>query len=132
MIITELFHPSIREDKRAQAKVRKWIKALRSEQYCQTTHALHNDGCFCCLGVACQVLAKGAWQGEEFIMADGSEFAFSVLPHGLAAELCLHSTNGHFHNEEGGSYCLSEANDNGYSFAQIADILEAGLALALG
>jgi hypothetical protein len=34
---------------------RRWANALRSGEYKQTQGSLHNNGAFCCLGVACVV-----------------------------------------------------------------------------
>lgn len=39
----------------------KWIAALRSGKYAQTTGCLKNDEGFCCLGVAADVMAPKAW-----------------------------------------------------------------------
>lgn len=32
-----------------------WVKALRSGRFGQTRFELENEGCFCCLGVLCEV-----------------------------------------------------------------------------
>lgn len=41
----------------------KWIQALRSGDYQQTSHYLNRDGKFCCWGVACEL----AVQDGEYI-----------------------------------------------------------------
>ena len=35
--------------------VQKWIEALESGEYPQTTYSLHNQEGYCCLGVLCEV-----------------------------------------------------------------------------
>ena len=39
-----------------QKQLKKWIKALRSGEYKQSTKRLQTDRGYCCLGVACKVL----------------------------------------------------------------------------
>lgn len=41
---------------------KKWVKALRSGKYEQTTGRLTRDGKYCCLGVACDVSGLGKWE----------------------------------------------------------------------
>lgn len=48
----------------------KWIKALRSGNYQQTTEILSNGGCYCCLGVLSVIMEDerfkyGYWTIEE-------------------------------------------------------------------
>lgn len=40
---------------------RRWIEALRSGRYEQTTDTLRFGNGFCCLGVACDVINPDAW-----------------------------------------------------------------------
>jgi len=41
---------------------RRWIDALRSGNYKQTSGCLKNDDGFCCLGVAADVMAPSEWR----------------------------------------------------------------------
>src|SRR5882762_6484724 len=58
----------------------RWSEALRSGKYRQGTHRLRNaDDTYCCLGVACDLLAEDGilppWvigDGDEFYHIDGS------------------------------------------------------------
>jgi len=34
----------------------KWLAALKSGDYCYTSSVLYQDGCFCALGVLCEVV----------------------------------------------------------------------------
>ena len=88
----------------------KWVKALRSGEYAQGTGCLVEDGRFCCLGVLCDISEtnKREW---------GS---FAGLPHSVKDWAGMSSIFGHF----GISTCLSELNDSGKTFIDIADVIE--------
>jgi hypothetical protein len=53
-----------------KTNIRKWVKALRSGKYKQTSGTLKDDVGYCCLGVACDVFAKetgkGKWRTTDF------------------------------------------------------------------
>lgn len=63
MMMVELlsYYPKLRP-----AFKKKWLAALRSGEYAQGTEYLCNVGKkydrFCCLGVACDILAPGKWE----------------------------------------------------------------------
>lgn len=92
---------------------KRWVAALRSGEYDQTTGRLERDGAYCCLGVACLVTEYEAtpWQGRI------------SLPSTVAEELGLSSMSGHYLLNGEQSY-LSNDNDNGMTFEQIADLIE--------
>lgn len=124
-----LFTPEIRTDEAAQARVREWVAALRSGKYEQTKGHLHTPEGFCCLGVACDISPDlGGWAREgdadyyPYEIAGVSEF----LPD-EAVELYRLST------EDGavGAESLATLNDRGYTFAEIADVIEREFAEAL-
>lgn len=48
-------------DKKLKAK---WVKALRSGRYDQTTGSLHDDVGYCCLGVLC-TLVGAKWKRDD-------------------------------------------------------------------
>lgn len=55
----------------SKENIRKWVDALRSGEYKQTTGRLRGDVGFCCLGVACDLYGKEhgePWVGEGEFM----------------------------------------------------------------
>ena len=126
-----------------------WINALRSGEYKQGTKTLHSeDGCFCALGVLCDLYAKQfdlKWEDHKTLMGTDSHFVtVKALPHKFnngelfysvavpqspianwAAMQCnpwLYVTT-----KEGvrSEYHMSEINDKlQLTFAQIADLIE--------
>ncbi len=104
---------------------KKWVAALRSGKYEQTTGRLHlkGDG-YCCLGVACDLFAKenkiviseDHWTGGVDIKYNGDS---QLLPTPVRNWLGLASGRGNFDDD-----CLSCRNDRGASFKEIADIIE--------
>ncbi len=103
--------------KRARAK---WVDALRSGKYKQTKSALRQGDYYCCLGVACDVLGDGKW--DAIARADSWEYRFSDgqrkagdLPVSMLDKLGLST-------EE--QRVLIDMNDDGDSFAKIADRIE--------
>jgi hypothetical protein len=112
----------------------KWIAALRSGDYKQGRSRLATvDGGYCCLGVLCEVLELPKKRVEG-----GYEFAglSCVLSYSITEPLGIDSI-GSFEPDEGderamgvrtGEVCqaasLAMLNDSGYSFAEIADMIE--------
>lgn len=84
-----------------------WLKALRSGEYEKTTSYLRRDGGFCCLGVLCAI------QGETFEGRSQSSLATSKVPEKYAAGLSRDEQE-----------VLAHLNDEGKSFAEIADVIE--------
>jgi hypothetical protein len=101
---------------------KEWVKALRSGKYKQAKNVLYeaDRNAFCCLGVACDIsgLPPEKWHGNEY----------TVLPLEVQEKLNLSSKYGCFQEDTTSSRInsLVNLNDNlGYSFDQIADIIEA-------
>jgi len=98
----------------------KWLKALRSGEYKQTTSALRDDRGYCCMGVLCDVHAKEfnrKWNKDE-----GYSYFQScvVLPSEVIkwAEL-------NYSDPMVGDRSLSYYNDTeGNNFDEIADIIK--------
>jgi hypothetical protein len=117
----------------------KWVEALRSGNFKQGKRCLHmsdDDGDkYCCLGVACEVRGfKAALEenwGSYSIFKYAKETA--VLPRAMASAVFMEDKNSNgelsFEARKGGLICLSQINDDGFTFDQIADIIsyEAGL-----
>lgn len=89
----------------------KWIEALRSGKYQQTQHRLKDDKGFCCLGVLCDV------QGADFkaIRAKYDTLSLSQSPPEYLGTI------------GGACSTLVQMNDEGKSFAEIADYIEQNL-----
>jgi len=108
-----------RMDPEAKAK---WIEALRSGIYPQTQKILRNDEGFCCLGVACDVFGarwKPARSSDSsyFAVAKG-EAQSAIIPTPIRDKIGLGADD---------EWTLTRINDNGHSFAEIADWIEANL-----
>lgn len=123
----------------------KWVAALRSGQFKQGKHVLHNtdDNSFCCLGVLCEIngLKKSpttavinSETGEKVNCSsyeyESVEYQFAttnerVLPRAALVKLGLEDHE-KFQNPNIAEYekSLAELNDSGHSFEQIADIIE--------
>lgn len=105
---------------------KQWIAALRSGKYAQATGALRTSDGFCCLGVLCD-LNGVKWTLDE---GDGSFIALGateILPLSIQEWAGLNSNSGiiPFREVAGRDHELSALNDNGKTFSEIADIIEA-------
>jgi hypothetical protein len=122
----------------------RWINALESGEFKQTTFALRDETGFCCLGVACNLVDPEGWT------FDTGAHAYSFLPNeACSTENAVkdHLTpfvrghygselgplglyvGGRFPDEEGNtlelhSLSLSGINDMGATFLEIAEILK--------
>jgi hypothetical protein len=102
----------------------KWVAALRSGEYQQGSERLHRDGRFCCLGVACDILAKRGhcrWENIGNSLRAWVDKSASIfwMPDRAAELFGLRDTSGAY---AGGT--LVGLNDCGKTFAEIADIIE--------
>lgn len=114
----------------------KWVKALTSGKYKQTTSFLKDNVGYCCLGVLCDIYRKetkkGVWVRDE----DNNAFAFKVeyyseyelLPKEVKEWANLTSINptvtlGENEGHSFGIPTLADINDNGKSFKDIAEII---------
>ena len=109
---------------------KKWIKALRSRNYKQTNGVLHFEEGFCCLGVLCDLAVKakvipapteddygGVTYGKKGDSYD------TLLPKAVKRWAGLKSSNGCYVKDDI-VFSLDELNDDGMSFAMIANIIE--------
>jgi hypothetical protein len=117
---------------------REWVRRLRSGIIPQHKKELRDNGdARCCLGVACDVFAdmegkdKGHWSGNEFFAYNEdtmrNSYSSSVLPETVMKWLGLRCDNGAADGKtylRQGATCLTEMNDGGYTFSQIADAIE--------
>lgn len=97
-----------------------WLEALRSGKYEQATKVLRSrSDCFCCLGVACDLLDSTKWlQGENPDGLDWGECASSMTDEKLADALGLFQDT---------IIKLASMNDTGTSFEAIAAYIEQNL-----
>ena len=99
----------------------KWIADLRANPDLQGKGYLEHNDKYCCLGRLCVVLDMPL-PDDKLVLSDHEVIAAGMyskvgrLPHRFP------SKNYENDNQEFG--WLSELNDNGYSFAEIADIIE--------
>lgn len=115
--------------------MKEWVSALRSGRYDQATDVLRSaeDDCsFCCLGVVCDLYAhkgKGEWRDVGTFVVDGY-IQESVLPMPIATLLfgtplrCMESGLLPIYTRSQNAVTLSDLNDSGLTFGQIADLIE--------
>lgn len=103
----------------------KWVAALRSGEYKQTTGELKNFVGHCCLGVLCELAVE-----EDIVSYDPYFRSFegtkSTLPRKVLSWANLKWSNPTIPetDHEGFNISLAELNDTGSSFEKIADIIE--------
>ncbi|MEM6815307.1 MAG: hypothetical protein AAF600_13130 [Bacteroidota bacterium] len=100
----------------------KWIEALRSGKYNQGKGYLHNDGGYCCLGVACRIFgtSKNNLEGKTYIFKQKKFDSHLMLPKTNQIPDLLKGDL----NESDFVSKVSEMNDRGLTFNQIADWVE--------
>ena len=131
-----------------------WVNALLSGDYSQTTGVLRSNDGYCCLGVLCDLYSQEVnrnWQGKRYTFSDAvditeteaEEFNFDsffyddemeLLPQAVVEWACLDNTNPSVQVEyttDEGVYVeyveLSQLNDTGYDFKQIANYIQESL-----
>lgn len=108
-----------------------WLEALRSGKYKQTTRALcelNDDGTYgyCCLGVLCDIVAPGDWQGAEVMnMTDGQHRYRRHLSHASMPSTDVIVAAGLHHSQSDKLAILND--EEKYTFEQIADYIEQNL-----
>lgn len=98
-----------------------WLDALRSGRYAQGQNALRDkDNRFCCLGVLCDVMSPSSWDWAADAWWSYGHTA--TLPASLALKTDLGMTGDRDIQGQ-----LMNMNDNGKSFSEIADWIEANV-----
>ncbi len=119
-----------------------WVAALRSGTYKQGSGMLTHKDCDCCLGVLCKLQGRPSapyasddhtgiedsvsYDGDNTCLGDANPLQPFLDDTGmLPSEVSVRMPD--TEEERGFSiyYTLTECNDNGLTFAQIADIIEA-------
>ena len=111
----------------ADVKVR-WVERLRSGGDGQGRGRLRRDNAFCCLGVLCDIYAQetGTKWVENYDDGDMSFLgAGGDLPDAVCEWAGLDESDPYVTLDD--RCYLSVANDTGYTFAEIADLIEEGL-----
>lgn len=133
-----LFTDDIKTNTEAQIAVVNWIAALRSGDYAQATGYLRTPDGFCCLGVACDLFDPSRWSDEPTTLTRAPYFTFrfdqglhesTTLPPNIRDAYCLKTGDGWIGGDDG--RYLAAMNDEGRTFAEIADVIERALAEAL-
>ncbi len=122
---------------------KKWLKALRSGEYKKATGSLKTTSGFCCLGVLSDLYIKEHTTGRgkaEWVDRNGDiafetkgESETGVLPSavvrwaGLKDDAPKVSFTGTGKDEDGQIGLINLNDDKGFSFARIADKIEASL-----
>lgn len=111
----------------------RWTTALRSGKYTQGKFRLRDEfDEYCCLGVLCDITKAetgGHWRdivAGSHIFSLGCDEDTATLPFGVANILGI-SRGGRFElgvNDEDGEIWLTALNDEGFTFAQIADVID--------
>lgn len=119
--------------------LRTWIDALRSDKYRQTTSYLHTEEGYCCLGVGCDITPEGGhptWKpasrmrvnlgGELYEEDRRSEQGGLVYEYARGGDLYVMPAEirERYGITDRDQTHLTDMNDNGRSFTEIADWLE--------
>ena len=104
----------------------KLLEALRSGQYSQTTNSLRTKVGYCCLGVACDISGLGEWvdtkEGDYSYQIPNEQSQRGSLPKKVQEYYGFMSDNGGYGADI--SIALSNLNDSGATFEEIADTIE--------
>ena len=100
---------------------KKWISALRSGKYKQGKDYLRVGDKFCCLGVACDILGIDGKEKENGVW--WYEGHHGTAPKSVAKLMGLRDEYG---TPSEGALDLTQLNDRGKTFEEIADELESG------
>lgn len=106
-----------------------WVNALRSGKYEQTTGKLKRHGGYCCLGVLCELSGQGEFvdmveMKDVYVLPSGMR-GKTELPDEIVEWAGMSSRDGAIHPDyPSGITTLSAMNDDGSTFAEIADVIE--------
>ena len=114
----------------------KWLEALRSGEYAQAKGALKDDldpddptkvG-YCCLGVLCELARQEGGVlnsvSKSFTGTYNYDGESGLLPYSVQRWSGLNDSSPEYQNEDGEYIWLTDLNDNGKTFAELADIIE--------
>lgn len=109
-----------------------WVAALRSGNFAQAKEVLRDptSNSFCCLGVLCDISNLGTWHGSAFELTFPEPFEYDGgLIDSEESEGELYTDTRDFFGLDGSSMgrLMTMNDDDGYSFAEIADWIEENL-----
>ena len=115
----------------------KWLDALRSGEYEQTSGALkkvddEGNYSYCCLGVLCDLVAPDKWVSRENndetiefgFTFDSEYFEYGVLPRFIYEEVGLSNNNPVIQDAKFVRKNIATLNDAGLTFTELADLIE--------
>jgi hypothetical protein len=106
----------------------KWIDALKSEEYQQTSSHLHTEQGYCCLGVLCDLYAKE--KNNDEVQWDQYDDHYEISGEGLVLPGEVREWSGlsdndvFYYDERKMPIYLAALNDGGMNFNQIAQVIE--------
>lgn len=100
---------------------KEWVAELRSGKWKQCEQRLTNGEAYCCLGVLCEIAIANGIELEKHNLFYGN--CATILPKLVQCWSDMDTPNGSIDNK----FCLSRENDDGASFSEIADIIEANV-----
>ena len=112
--------------------MKKLVKALRSGDYLQGKHRLatvdgYGEHRFCCLGVLCNIMQEETGKLKVKRLQAGT-YQFNnntgILPDAVMEWSGIKDANGTIKYKNGIEGSLTNLNDSGRTFKQIADIIE--------
>lgn len=122
-----LFYVDIAIDTVAQGLVRRWTARLRSGRFRQVSGHLRTDDGWCVLGVACHTYDPRGWKRG---MATWSYLSCGEdLPREVADAFRLRTTGGRY-GPSTDPRSLALDNDEGRTFADLADLIDRQMAAA--
>jgi hypothetical protein len=109
----------------------RWTAELRSGNYHQGTGRLRYDGKYCCLGVLCDMYAKetdqGYWDAHNRFQTQANTDG-NYLPEEVQKWAGMKNNSGEFTKlGKTISDSLSDMNDEGAEFLEIADVIDANV-----
>jgi hypothetical protein len=103
----------------------KWLEALRSGKYAQTYGALQDSAGFCCLGVACDMVAPDKWiDVDNADLKRHGESGFMPDP-AICEAMFIDDAGVVVTNTKHRLVCMND--DECKSFAEVADWIEENL-----
>lgn len=107
-----------------------WLNALRSDEFTQGAGVLHsNDDTYCCLGVLCELYMRHSEENIDWRYDNhrAQYYLFGeeeLLPVKVMEWAGIEDNSGTINLSDMTYTTLAELNDSGYTFAELADLIE--------
>ena len=112
------------QHKMNQTVKEKWLQALRSKEYEQNQGCLKNGNKFCCLGVLTDLYIKENNLNWSLKIENDFCERFAALNWKVCDWADLKNANPDIKIDKSFPDTLAAMNDHGYSFEEIADVIE--------